>query len=783
MQNELSGKHEVPWREGVHCQRFFPTRCASGWFEVGRKAIPQKKLRFDDKGGCKSQQATRQRRHTVATEVALQEHLEAALGRHQQHLDAQQQARICAKKMGNGSLAVMSPWLERTQWRRIYKNVRRDLLKAMVRLPLRHPKSRQWAALKLGQGVADGDADFVSSQISEERIACVMKAVDLVINRCERTVLQTSRLIRCWIVTSRTMNYNSRSFEVMTERSTRRRYRDSWKKFIAFLIRSHHLPTEAKQETGILIPNEIVQLLLQLVQHQIWGMFDASEGQWPPVEDHRYANTDEVSSNFSIGLQELEVRARPETLYCTDATDGSSCPSQSSDFDDSESDMNSFSTISDEDSGLENYARTNTANRDRTVDPPNGVKNDQDKDRLEMASIDFLERLFELSVAVCKQEVRGGPPGSTVLLYFSGIFGFSSDCQQFKLGRDFCPSLSGLIYVQRLLLLESALPLTAYPSLSIPQRPVDGQLEMIQRLCNGETVVYSAEIKDDLTNRDVGYSFVKHEENGFQTATKELLAQLSKPHGHLPSLMTHKSWQWKAVKHYLGMVTRLRSLIFGGKYTSGGQTPRLRELQWLLRENTAWASRGVYVWNGSVVYIIKHHKAKRMTNKEFYVVRFLPLRLGLVVIKYLAFIHPVAEVLRRELHEHMQISEPWQPTHLLFGKNEKPWATSKCTSIIQTAAHAVCKQKITSQMYRQIGIGITEKKVREVYTPFNQYDEKCPAADKNVVFAMQSGHKVIQRNATYGLDGAYLLPSLLRIYEWASTRWHEFLHQAIKVKK
>jgi hypothetical protein len=89
-------------------------------------------------------------------------------------------------------------------------------------------------------------------------------------------------------------------------------------------------------------------------------------------------------------------------------------------------------------------------------------------------------------------------------------------------------------------------------------------------------------------------------------------------------------------------------------------------------------------------------------------------------------------------------------------------------------------------MYRQIAIGITEKHVREVYTPFNQYDERGPAADKNVVFAMQSGHKVIQRNTTYGLDGAYphrLQPSLLRIYEWASTRWHEFIHQASKMKK
>ncbi|PON20106.1 hypothetical protein TGAM01_v211029 [Trichoderma gamsii] len=278
---------------------------------------------------------------------------------------------------------------------------------------------------------------------------------------------------------------------------------------------------------------------------------------------------------------------------------------------------------------------------------------------------------------------------------------------------------------------------------------------MAQDLLYGlDPVLNIAEIKDNMTNREVGYSFVKHEENGFQMATRQLLAQLSQPYRHQPPLIAHKGWQWSAVKHYLCMVTRLQESIFGGKYTSGGQTPRLRELQWLLCENTAWASRGVYVWNGSVVYIIKHHKAKRMTNKEFYVVRFLPLRLGLVVIKYLAFIHPVAEILRRELHEHMKIRELWRPTHLLFGKNEKPWATSKCTSILQAAAHGVWKQRITSQMYRQIAIGITEKHVREVYTPFNQYDEKSPAADKNVAFAMQSGHKVIQRNTTYGLDGA-----------------------------
>jgi hypothetical protein len=71
-----------------------------------------------------------------------------------------------------------------------------------------------------------------------------------------------------------------------------------------------------------------------------------------------------------------------------------------------------------------------------------------------------------------------------------------------------------------------------------------------------------------------------------------------------------------------------------------------------------------------------------------------------------------------------------------------------------------------------------------VHKPFNRYDDKSLEADLNVVFAWQSGHRPLQRGTTYGLDGAYptqLQPALLRAYEWASTRWHEFLRQPSKV--
>ncbi|KEQ72725.1 hypothetical protein M436DRAFT_48209, partial [Aureobasidium namibiae CBS 147.97] len=33
---------------------------------------------------------------------------------------------------------------------------------------------------------------------------------------------------------------------------------------------------------------------------------------------------------------------------------------------------------------------------------------------------------------------------------------------------------------------------------------------------------------------------------------------------------------------------------------------------------------GIYVYKGSVIYVIRHYKARKITNREFYVVRYLP---------------------------------------------------------------------------------------------------------------------------------------------------------------
>jgi hypothetical protein len=78
-------------------------------------------------------------------------------------------------------------------------------------------------------------------------------------------------------------------------------------------------------------------------------------------------------------------------------------------------------------------------------------------------------------------------------------------------------------------------------------------------------------------------------------------------------------------------------MLAGGLYVEGGSCPRVRELCALECENGPFTSCGIYVWGGSVVYVARHHKAKRQMNREFNVVRFLPARLSRAMYLYLVY--------------------------------------------------------------------------------------------------------------------------------------------------
>ncbi|KAH7460551.1 hypothetical protein FOMA001_g19508 [Fusarium oxysporum f. sp. matthiolae] len=205
-------------------------------------------------------------------------------------------------------------------------------------------------------------------------------------------------------------------------------------------------------------------------------------------------------------------------------------------------------------------------------------------------------------------------------------------------------------------------------------------------------------VKDDITSSKSGHSFIKYPENGLESAYLKLLV-----HAYTAGrtgLAQDGVWKWHAVTAYLKLVSRMEEQLAGGLYTACGQTPRISELLSLEYENGPNTSCGIYAWGGYMVYVIRHHKAKRLTNREFYVIRFLPVRLGHVLFKYLVYVRRVADLLRREQLGADRSAQQSLQTRLLFQNNGRPWPTSRLTDVVTKTTLELWQQRINVRTYR-----------------------------------------------------------------------------------
>jgi hypothetical protein len=124
-------------------------------------------------------------------------------------------------------------------------------------------------------------------------------------------------------------------------------------------------------------------------------------------------------------------------------------------------------------------------------------------------------------------------------------------------------------------------------------------------------------------------------------------------------------------------------------HTAGGQAPRGTELFSREHQYGASTERGVYVYNGHMVYVTRYYKAKRSTNKEFNVVRFLLARAGVLLFYYLVYISRFAEMLRCESG---RAYWPEPNCALLFHSDQvpdRPWLSSRLTAVLRKTSAEV----------------------------------------------------------------------------------------------
>ena len=179
------------------------------------------------------------------------------------------------------------------------------------------------------------------------------------------------------------------------------------------------------------------------------------------------------------------------------------------------------------------------------------------------------------------------------------------------------------------------------------------------------------------------------------------------------------------------------------------------------------------------MYVVRHHKARRSTNQEFYVARYLPFRACRPLFYYLVYIRPTVEALLRRCFQDHSTSTLLFCTNPIVARQPfyRHWETRDLNQALRDSNHNYLEFCPRVRLCRQLTIAMTEKHVRGAMQ-FDQYDDRSQRASINTVLAWQSGHRPVQRATNYGLDSAFphlLQPSLLRLYEHVSNCWHQFL--------
>lgn len=122
-------------------------------------------------------------------------------------------------------------------------------------------------------------------------------------------------------------------------------------------------------------------------------------------------------------------------------------------------------------------------------------------------------------------------------------------------------------------------------------------------------------------------------------------------------LMAEKDWDRNAVSRYLKLYDDFQNLLMLLIFLFGGQVPRGTYLLAVEHCNSPFNRRGICIYSGTVIIINTVNKARRSTNREFYMVRVLPKEAAKLFYNYLVYIRPLYFLLyRRCLHVELDTS-------------------------------------------------------------------------------------------------------------------------------
>ncbi|PCD21222.1 hypothetical protein FGRA07_11749 [Fusarium graminearum] len=264
---------------------------------------------------------------------------------------------------------------------------------------------------------------------------------------------------------------------------------------------------------------------------------------------------------------------------------------------------------------------------------------------------------------------------------------------------------------------------------------------------------------------------------------------------------TRVQWKQQRVKRWLRDLKLLREALLVLVHTWGGLPGRGPETT-TLRHCDSWQlMRNIFILDGQVMIVTDRDKMKAIRDIGRKVARFMPDRIGRIIVAYIAWLLPTERVLRREC----QLAEPLgeQLEYMWRDGSSSVWETDRLSRQLGRVMQAGTGVRLGTGRYRVIAIEMG-RKIRGLV--MKQLEGKMDDEDDddtieidqitgepvdcggswNIVWDLQSTHGTRIARQHYAVHIGFpgkLQPEMIATFKEISKLWHQFLEESSSADK
>ena len=298
--------------------------------------------------------------------------------------------------------------------------------------------------------------------------------------------------------------------------------------------------------------------------------------------------------------------------------------------------------------------------------------------------------------------------------------------------------------------------------------------------CSDVPSVPWGHIRDDPTNTTPNWNFLQDQRTRMPVdgsswlfervrGLPDVRARFSRPSSQV-------GVQKEAVQEYAGEISRFKEMLLVLAHITGGQPARGTEILSVRHSNTSMGGhRSIFVEDGLVVLVTRYHKGFIMSGDNKIIHRYLPREVGELFVYFLWLVIPFQQQLEAYSGRDKAISAYMWAAEA----PGKKWTSEQLKNAIKRESKIGLGQELHIQSYRDIAIGISRRFMRGK-TAFDSDKEQEDSKDEDEegIADLQAGHTSHIAGLIYArgiMERTGVVASKRQLFRASSVDWHVFL--------